>query len=111
MKFKTIREFITGDLTGWVMGELNAGIRDLFIGLRRLSFEDNFESFEFSGSIGASAEISITNKLPFIPSRYIVLDTTGGAVVGRGPTAWTSDRVFIRNYTATATVAKIVFLR
>ena len=111
MKFKQIREFITGDLTGWVMGELNAGIRDLFIGLRRLSFEDNFESFEFSGAIAATTEVAVTNKLSFIPSRYIVLDTTGGAVVGRGPTAWNQDRLFISNYSTTATVAKIVFMR
>jgi len=111
MKFRDIRQYVTGDLTGWVMGELNAGFRDLFIGLRRLSFEDNFESFEYTGSIAATTEISVPNKFSFIPSRYLVGDTTGGAVVGRGPTAWTSSQLFIKNYSATATVARIVFMR
>ena len=111
MKFRDIRQYVTGDLPGWVMGEINASFRDLFIGLRRLSFEDNFESFEYSGAIAATTEISVPNRLTFIPSRYIVVDSTGGAIVGRGPTSWTSDRLFIKNYSATATVAKIVFMR
>jgi hypothetical protein len=111
MKFRDIREYVSGELVAWVRGELNAGIRELFIGLRRLSFEDNFESFEYTGSIAATTEISVQNKFSFIPSRYLVVDTTSGAVVGRGPTAWTSDRLFIKNYSASATVAKIVFMR
>lgn len=111
MKFRDIRQYVTGDVTGWVMGELNAGFRDLFIGLRRLSFEDNFESFEYTGEIAATTEISVPNQFSFIPSRYLILDTTGGAIVGRGPTAWDKDRLFIKNYSASATVAKIVFMR
>lgn len=111
MKFKDIRPFTVGDIAGWVMGELNAGFRDLFIGLRRLSFEDNFESFEYNGAIAATTEISVPNKFSFIPSRYLVLDATGGAIVGRGPTAWTSNILYIKNYSSSATVAKIVFMR
>ena len=111
MKFKDIRQYVTGEMAGWVRSELNYVLGDLSIGLRRLSFEDNFESFEYRGTISATTEVVVGNKLNFIPSRYIVLDSTGGAVVGRGPTVWDKDKLYIKNYSATATTVKIVFMR
>lgn len=111
MKFKDIRAIVGGEILGWITGELCPFLRETIFGLRRLSFEDNFESFEYTGDIAATTEVSVPNRLGFIPSRMLVVDVTGGCIVSRGPTAWTKDRLFIKNYSASSTRAKVVFMR
>lgn len=111
MKFKDVRAIVSGDIFGWITGELCPFLRETIFGLRRLTFEDNFESFEETVKIAATTETAIQNKLNFIPSRMIVVDVTSGCVVSRGPTVWDKDRLFVKNYSASATTAKIVFMR
>ncbi len=81
-------------------------IRDV---LQRLTFADNFESFEEEVTIGATSEVSVVNKLDTIPSRYLVMEMVGDGTVRKGSTTWTSELLYLRNPSASSVTAKVRF--
>lgn len=49
-------------------------LRDWAIGLKKLTFTDNFLGYEWSGSIEAGEVVKITHPLKVTPTRFIVTD-------------------------------------
>lgn len=81
--------------------------------LRRLTFEDNFESAEVELSIAASTEVTITN--PFrrsgrIPSKWIIVDDRGSGILKKGSATWTVDLLSFQNVSSLSTVDATVLL-
>lgn len=76
---------------------------ELRIGMRRLSFAENFYSFEWTGTIAAATEVSIQNLFRdgTIPSKWVVTDVQGSNTVVRGDTAWDGKRLYLKNVSAT----------
>lgn len=86
-------------------------VKELMVGLRALTFADNFESFEADVTIAAGAEISIRNNLPLTPTRVIIEGQTGNGVLTKGATAWNENYVTIKNNGAEEVTAKLLFLK
>ena len=87
-------------------------IRQLSIGLSRLSFGDNFESFTETGLvIPAGSEARIRNQLNFIPnSRIITRQDAAGEVVD-GDTEWDLNYVYLKNTGASPVTVSVVFFK
>ena len=114
MKFRGHRIFKGRDLQGiinYVQGDLSSLFKDLFIGLTRLNFADNFDSFEVTVKLEVGVESKITNKLgKAIPSKFIVTRNEKTSVIIQGNT-WTSEKVSVINKGPIDTKATIVFMR
>ena len=83
---------------------------ELGAGIYKLSFADNFQSFEKDITIAAASESQIRNELPFIPTRYIIVNQSGNGLITR-ETAWTKDYLYLTNNGAVEVNATIVFLK
>lgn len=85
--------------------------RELAVGLKNLTFEQNFKSFEVVLDISPSEEVSIRNQLSFIPSRYIIVSQKGNGVVTKSNTEWTQESLFMYNHGPNAVSITINFMR
>ena len=92
-------------------------ILELIMGLKRLDFNNNFESFEVTVTVPDQTEVSgdykIRNQMdPAIPSKMLIMKQTGNALVTAGTTSWSQDYVYIRNHSTTIdAVVTIVFFK
>lgn len=87
-------------------------VKELALGLRDITFTDNFRSFEWSGTLSASVtNYPIKHSLTVTPTKYIIVHQTGNAVITAGSTAWDSNFVYMTNNTATDAVVTIIFFR
>jgi len=87
-------------------------LKDLLsVGMKKLAFLDNFESFETSVIISATSEIEIKNLLQFIPSKYIIVSQTGNGLVTKSTTEWTRDNIYLYNNGSVEVTATIIFMR
>jgi hypothetical protein len=118
VKFRGIRALIDSDAVRWIRTELNLSLKDLFHGINYLNFADNFDSFEYSGTINAGSEVRITNQLekrknlaPPIPSGYLVIRNSAGQAIGDGATAWDENNVYIQNYGGSSTDVTVIFFK
>ena len=106
MKFKAIKRFAdetTEKAISWITTELNACLRELFIGLSKLTFEDNFLSYEWEGSIIAGAEQAITHNLRVTPTRFLVVSATNVNTIVFGATASTPEVFYVKNTASSST--------
>lgn len=99
------------DILKFLTGELHATLKDLFVGLERLSFEDNFQSFEATVKIAVGQDLPIPNKLPVAPSKMIIISQTGNAVIKKGAKKWDGSTVSIRSYGPTDVTVTVLFMR
>lgn len=85
-------------------------VRELTTGLRRLTFADNMESFSAEVTIAANTEKEIRNELTIVPS-YVIINSSGNALVTKGDTSDTTNFVYLKNHDSTnsATVKAIWF--
>ncbi len=104
MNFAALREFKKLQDTGikqvidYLAIDLTATIRELRVGLTKLTFTDNFESFTSVLTIPALTEAVIRNELTSIPTEWItVRKDEGGIYVCEGDTAWTLDYLYLKN--------------
>jgi len=111
MRFNAFKSFTEAtDLKDYLKNQLSASMKHVLYGLTKLSFADNFESFEETVSIASGEEVSVRNKLGVIPSGYLILRQTGSGAIIDGDTPWTTNLIYLKNTGSDATV-KIVFLR
>lgn len=104
MKFSDIRAF-TGksldEVVSYLLERLNQGLRDLFTGLRKLDFENNFSTFVWEGDIAAAATVTVPNAFKTIPKGRIVVRAqaiaAGTAILDDSATAWTESALKLRN--------------
>ena len=94
------------------LNDLKELVRNLSIGLTNLTFGDNFVSFEEEVSIpAAGTEVQIRNKLPFIPTRYIIVEQIGNGICAKSDTKWTKDYLYLQNHGVGDITVKVIFFR
>lgn len=86
-------------------------IKELSTGLRRLTFGNNFESFEVDVEIPTTSEVSVRNQLTFRPTKYIIVSQSGNGLITKGPTDWTDNNLYLYNNGASDVEATIIFFR
>lgn len=110
MKFPRPRLFRPGNAIDKYLGvDLVYTLRDLFTGLNKLSFNDNFQSFQVSVTVTASSELAIRNELGVIPTGKIVVRDGGSSDIVDGDTAWTADWVYVKNLSGTDKTVTVIF--
>ncbi len=90
--------------------DIKAIMRELSTGLLRLSFEDNFESFEKTITLTAGQELEIRNELSFIPSKYIIYNQSGNGLITK-ESEWTKNLLYLTNNGAVSVSATVTFMR
>ena len=110
MRFRCFREFVVGKVDEFVKKDLASCMKDLFAGLSKLSFEDNFESFTVEVKMQAGEEVTIGNKLSSPPTKWLTVRQTGNGVLTDG-TYWSADKVSIKNNGSVVVTATIIFMR
>jgi len=95
------------------VSNLSGLIRSLISGMTKLSFEDNFESFEVQDiEIAPGETISIRNELTFIPSKYIIVKQIGNGLITTTDERWTLKKVNLKNHGTQDTVTiSVIFMR
>lgn len=118
MKFFDIRRFSggeNGDVVSYLSGEMGRGLRDLFVGLRKLNFLDNFDGFEWEGPIAPSTTVTIENRIGVIPTHRVILrlrPLSGGTIaIDDSQTEWTTSAVYLRNQGTASVSVKAFFIR
>lgn len=91
--------------------EIKNLVKELSVGLRRLTIRNNFEGFEVDVTIGSSSDVTVRNQLSFIPTRYIILSQTGNGLITKSSTPWTTNFIYFTNNGATQVEAKIFIMR
>ncbi len=111
MKFKAIKRFAdetSEKAISWITTELNACLRELFIGLSKLTFAENFVTYSWSGTLAINEVLQISHPFKQIPSGYIIYKQVGDAVVDASTTEWTSEVLYLRNNSGTNAVTLTV---
>lgn len=81
------------------------------VGLKNLTFIENFRGFEWSGEIEAGETQKITHNLKVIPTRFLVIDAQGTNNIVRGSAAATSTYFYVKNQASSSTfTGKILIL-
>lgn len=79
-------------------------IKELEVGLTKLSFNDNFDSFRKTVTITPSTVVAIRNELPSIPTGRIIIRQDVEAAISDSVTTWTKDFVYLENHNGLNTV-------
>jgi hypothetical protein len=112
MRFRGFREFVSGKVDYFVKNDLSSCMKDLFVGLKRLSFEDNFESFQVTLKFEAGvSDVILDNQLSGVPSKWIVVRVTSGYVVLSDGPIWNAEKLSLRNSGASSGTATVLFMR
>lgn len=113
MKFAEFNKFNGSNIqevVSYLTNGLLRGLRDLRVGLGRLSFEDNFDSFTWTGEILAGETEAIQNRLKSLPSAWLVARGNNNALT-ESSEAWTQNVVFIENTAGAAFNGTIIFFK
>lgn len=110
MKFRGVKNLVLLAAQS-AINEIQLALQDLFVGINRLNFEDNFDSFTWTGPVEAGTEVTIPNKLSSIPTKYLVVRNNFGEPIGDGIKPWTSDFVYLKNYGGGNATITVVFMR
>lgn len=90
-------------------------ITKLNMGLGKITFEDNMESFKVENIEITSLEtVSIRNELTFIPTKYIIVSQEGHGVVTRSKlngVDWNINNVFLINHGPDTATVTVIFMR
>jgi len=103
----------SGDLLSQVVTYLRVDFgkffADLIEGLRHLKFEDNFDSFLWSGTIAATSVVTIPNHLGSLTLKWWPVRIAGDSRLVESSVS--RDVIVIENLSATDTTATLLFLR
>ncbi len=96
----------------YLQQDLSANLKEIVAAFRKLDFQNNFESFEWTGTIEAGVELSIENRLrDAVPSKRIIVRSNISEITD-GAAAWNRQFVTLRNNHATDTATlTVVFLK
>jgi hypothetical protein len=93
------------------LNSLKSLVKELALGLRNLTFGDNFNGFVKEVTISATSEAAIRNELQYIPNYFIILSQSGNGLLTKGSTDWSSDYLYIYNNGAVSVTATILFTK
>ena len=105
----SVIKYVEIDLWSW--------LRELSIGLLKITFKQNFQSFTVENlAIPAGVEVSITNQFKTsypgnIPSGRIIIRQQGDANIIDGLTVWNDSHVYLRNPSANDAVVSVLFFK
>lgn len=105
----SVLKYVEVDLWSWM--------RELTVGLLKLTFQQNFQSFTVKNlSIPAGVEVAITNEFStsypgVIPSERIITRQKGNANIIDGTTVWTENHVYLMNPSANDAVISVTFFK
>jgi hypothetical protein len=85
--------------------------RLLAVGLRDLSFTDNYVSFEETIVIPATSEFRVRNSLNVEPSRYIIVSQEGNGLITKSTTEWTDDFLYLYNNGSVTVTITVIFFK
>ena len=85
--------------------------RQLAIGLRDLTFGDNFKSFETEVVISATSEARVRNTLNLMPTKYIIVSQEGNGLVTKSDTLWNDNFLYLYNNGAEEVTITVIFLK
>lgn len=116
MKFSSFKEFRNSvEATAEVIAEylrvdVTKVLKELQVGLSKLTFVENFSSFKVEVSIAAGAELAIRNQLRNkVPTERIFVRGDSTTIVD-GDTEWDLNYVYLKNTGAAAVTATVIFL-
>ena len=100
-------------LTEYVTIDLGKILKDLDIGLQRLSFNDNFDGFLIEVSIAAGAELKIRNELrDRVPTQRLILRGNDDSInIVDGDTSWDLNFLYLKNLGGGTATATVYFMR
>lgn len=114
MKFLNFKLFRSGssleDVLQYLSLDLASGLRDIYTGLTKLSFADNFQSFRADMSFTGAQEVTIRHNLGATPSSRIIVRATASDIVD-GDSPWDENYVYMKKTGAGAATATVIFLR
>jgi hypothetical protein len=100
VKFREFKRF-AGDTFEqthrWMVTELNSVMRELYIGLRALTFKENFACFQWEGEIQPGEEVGIKHTLGATPTSFIPVRSGGTCLLVIGDTPATPTMFYVRN--------------
>lgn len=102
-------KFVESDLWNW--------LRDLTVGLLKINFNENFQSFRVNNlKIKANTEIAIQNQFKraypgTIPSSRIIVRQQGNANIIDGPSTWTEEFVYLLNPSGNDATIDVIFFK
>ncbi len=105
----SVVKYVEIDLWSW--------LKELSIGLLKIDFLENFQSFIVQNlSIPAGIEVSIPNQFRTsdpgtIPRSRIITRQLGDANIIDGNTSWTANHVYLRNPSANDAVISVIFFK
>lgn len=105
----SVIKYVEIDLWSW--------LKELSIGLLKIDFKQNFQSFTVESiTIPAGVEVSIPNQFRTaypgtIPSGRIITRQIGNANIIDGNTSWTENHVYLRNPSANDAVISVIFFK
>lgn len=120
MKFEAFKELKENkvkdikDVILYLATELAASLRSLRSGLGKMTFTENFESFEIDLIIPAGTEATIRNQFRDIAPRYWIAVRKNEAALSvcDGDLEWTMDFVYLKNTHATdEAVLTVIFFK
>lgn len=89
------------------LNSLKSLVKELALGLRNLTFGDNFNGFETTVTIAATSEQAVRNELTKTPTKYIILSQEGNGLITKGTTSWDSNYIYLYNNGAVSVTATI----
>ena len=118
MKFPTFKNLVVfrtakltlQDVVDYLSVDLTNNFKELFNGLTKLSFADNFQSFESEVTIGAGLELPVRNELGVVPSGKIIVKTDNNAVVD-GDTENDKNFVYLKNPSGSSAKVKVIWFK
>jgi len=120
MKFTAFKEFrdlattSIDSIAQFLRSDYRKMIRDLDVGLTKLTLLDNFQSFVAEVTIASASEIQIRNRFTdgTIPTQRVVIKGGSDAQnIVDGDTKWTTDFVYLKNTGAGTATATVLFLK
>ena len=79
-------------------------VKELIVGLNKLDFENNFETFVTTVTIAPSTVAKIRHNLQVIPTERIITRQNIDALISDSTTPWDNNFVYIENHDASNTV-------
>lgn len=112
MKFSQFREFRPGNIAEkYLSVDLVVTLRELFNGLSKLTFSENFKSYTTSITVAASGDTAVQHDLGEIPTGKILIRDGGSQDIVDGDSAWTTNYIYLKNLGASpVTVTVIIFI-
>jgi hypothetical protein len=118
MKFPVFRELRVfrqsrlelQDIVDYLSTSMAKNLRELFTGLTKLSFADNFESFTATTTIAAGTEVPIRNELNAVPTGKIIVKADNNAVVD-GDADNDENFVYLKNPSGSSAEVTVIWFK